>query len=93
MAKGAKRLLYIAVVIGCFFVFDTLMDYTANHYLPALFNCVLYPVDIAGVIEYTVAFAILSFSYRKGIEWLTTGTYVTFIFSIIIILQKLAILA
>ncbi len=93
MAKGAKRLLLIAVVIGCFFLFDTTMDYTANHYLPALFNCILYPIDYAGIIEYTVAFAILTFSYKKGIEWLTTGTYATFIFSIIIILQKLAILA
>ena len=78
MREGIKRLLLIALVIGCFFLFDSLMDFTANNYLPALFNCVLYPIDVAGVIEYTVAFAVLSVSYKKGIEWLSTGTFATF---------------
>jgi hypothetical protein len=93
VSEGIKRLLLIALVIGCFFVFDTLMDYTANNYLPALFNCVLYPIDIAGTIEYATAFAVLSVSYKKGVEWLTTGTFTTIIFTAIIILQKLAIIA
>jgi hypothetical protein len=89
MKKGIKRLLLIALVIGCFFLFDSLMDYTAHYFVPSLFSMVLYPVDVAGVIEYTVAFGVLFGSYKKGVEWLSTGTFAAFVFTLVIIGQKL----
>ncbi len=91
--EGIKRLLLIALVIGCFFLFDSLMDYTARCFVPSLFNMVLFPVDVAGVIEYTVAFGVLFASYKKGIEWLSTGTFATFVFTLVIIAQKLVLAA
>lgn len=84
-----KRFLLIALVIAGFVAFDAAMDFTARHYLPALFSIVLYPVDIAGVFEYTVGSTVLFLSSRKGVEWLSTGTIAAFAYSAVIIAQKL----
>jgi hypothetical protein len=84
-----KRFVLIALVIAGFVAFDTAMDFTARHYIPALFNFVLYPVDVAGVIEYTVGSAVLFLSSKKGVEWLSTGTIAAFAYSAVIIAEKL----
>jgi hypothetical protein len=65
------------------------MDFVARNYFPALFTLVLYPIDVAGVIEYTVGSAVLYLSSRKDIEWLSTGTIAAFAYSFVIIAQKL----
>jgi hypothetical protein len=87
--KALKRFMLIALVIAGFVVFDAAMDFTARNYIPALFNFVLYPIDIAGVIEYTVGSAVLFLSSRKGVEWLSTGVIACFAYSVVIIAQKL----
>jgi hypothetical protein len=69
--KALKRFVLIVLVIAGFVAFDAAMDFTARHYIPALFNIVLYPVDVAGVIEYSVGSAVLLFSNRKDIEWVS----------------------
>jgi hypothetical protein len=87
--KALKRFVLIALVIAGFVAFDAAMDFTARHYIPALFNIVLYPVDVAGVIEYSVGSAVLLLSSRKDIEWVSTGTIACFAYSAVIIVQKL----
>jgi hypothetical protein len=87
--KALKRFVLIALVIAGFVAFDAAMDFTARHYIPALFNIVLYPVDIAGVFEYAVGSAVLFLSSRKGVKWLSTGTIAAFSYSAVIIAEKL----
>lgn len=89
MKKALKRFVLIALVIVGFVAFDAAMDFTARHYIPALFNFVLYPVDVAGVIEYAVGSAVLFLSSKKSVEWLSTGTIAAFAYSAVIIAQKL----
>jgi hypothetical protein len=84
-----KRFALIALVIAGFVAFDAGMDFVARNYFPALFTLVLYPIDVAGVIEYTVGSAVLYLSSRKDIEWLSTGTIAAFAYSFVIIAQKL----
>jgi hypothetical protein len=87
--KALKRFVLIALVIAGFVAFDAVMDFMARHYVPALFDFVLYPVDVAGVFEYAVGSAVLFFSSRKGVEWLSTGTIAAFAYSFVIIAEKL----
>lgn len=87
--KALMRFVLIALVIAGFVAFDAAMDFTARHYVPALFNFVLYPLDVAGVIEYTVGSAVLFLSSKKSVEWLSTGTIACFAYSAVIIAQKL----
>jgi uncharacterized membrane protein len=89
MRKGIKRLILITLVIVCFVSFDAAMDYVARHLYPALFNFVLYPIDVAGVIEYSMGSAILYVSSRKSVEWISTGTIACFAYSFVLIGQKL----
>lgn len=89
MKKELKRFVLIALVIAGFVAFDAVMDFTARHYIPALFNLVLYPVDVAGVIEYAIGSAVLFLSSRKNVEWLSTGIIACFAYSAVIIAQKL----
>jgi hypothetical protein len=44
------------------------MDFTARHYYPALFNFVLYPVEIAGVLEYAVGSTVLFYPVEKALN-------------------------
>jgi hypothetical protein len=92
MRKGFKRLILVTLVIICFVSFDATMDYLARHLYPALFNFVLYPIDIAGVIEYSVGVAVLFFSSRKNVEWLNTGIIACFAYSFVLIGQKLVLI-
>jgi hypothetical protein len=87
--KAFKRFVLIALVIAGFVAFDAAIDFVARNYCPALFSCVLYPVDVAGVFEYAVGSAVLFLSSRKNVEWLSTGTIAAFAYSFIIIAQKL----
>jgi hypothetical protein len=87
--KVLKRFVLIALVIAGFVAFDAAMDFTARHYIPALFNLVLYPVDVAGVFEYAVGSAVLFLSSMKGVEWLSTGAIAAFAYSAVIIARKL----
>jgi hypothetical protein len=87
--KALKRFVLIALVIAGFVAFDTVMDFTARHYYPALFSFVLYPVDIAGEIEYTIGSVILFASSKRSVEWLSTGTIACFAYSLVIIATKL----
>jgi hypothetical protein len=87
--KGIKRVILIALVIAGFVAFDSAMDFTARHFYPALFNFVLYPVDVAGVIEYSVGGAVLYLSSKRSVEWISTGTIACFAYSLVIIAQKL----
>jgi hypothetical protein len=87
--KGVKRVLLIAFVIAGFVAFDSTMDYLARHFYPNLFSFVLYPIDVAGAIEYSVGATVLYVSMRKSVEWLNTGTIACFVFSFLIIAQKL----
>jgi hypothetical protein len=91
--KALKRFVLIALVIAGFVAFDAVMDFTARHYIPALFNFVLYPVDVAGVFEYVVGSAVLLLSSKKGVEWLSTGTIAAFAYSAVIIASKLILKA
>ena len=89
MKQTLKRFVLIALVIAGFVAFDAAMDFTARHYIPSLFNFVLYPIDVAGVLEYTVGSAVMFLSSKKGVEWLSTGTIAAFAYSAVIIAQKL----
>lgn|GEM_PF-4215498 len=89
MKKALKRFVLIALVIAGFVAFDLAMDFVARNYYPALFTLVLYPVDVAGVIEYSIGSAVLYLSSRRGLEWLSTGTIACFAYSAVIIAQKL----
>ncbi len=89
MRGAIKRIILIALVIAGFVAFDATMDFMGRHLYPALFSIVVYPVDLAGTIEYTVGSAVLYLSSRKSIEWLNTGTIAAFAYSFVIIAQKL----
>ncbi len=89
MRKGIKRVIMITAVIACFVSFDCVMDYIARNFYPSLFGFVLYPIDIAGVIEYSVGTAVLYVSHRKSVEWVSTGMIACFAYSFVIIAQKL----
>ncbi len=89
MRGGIKQLLLVTLVIVCFVSFDAVMDYLGRYIYPALFSLIVYPVDLAGAIEYSVGFSILYMSNRRGVEWLTTGTVACLAYSIVIIGQKL----
>ena len=88
MKEGAKRIILIALVIVGFVSFDLVMDFIARNFYPRLFQFVLYPVDIAGVIEYTVASIILVSSLKRGIFWLSAGTVVSLLYSFVLIATK-----
>ncbi len=88
MRRGIKRIVLIALVIACFVSFDCTMDYIARNYYHGLFNFVLYPVDFAGVIEYSIGATVLYLSNKKGIEWMSTGTIACFAYSFVIIVYK-----
>jgi hypothetical protein len=89
MRRGIKRVILIALVIACFVSFDCVMDYLGRNIYPALFNFVLYPVDFAGMVEYSVGIAVLYMSSRRSVEWLTTGTIACFAYSFVLVAQKL----
>jgi len=87
--EAIKRAIMITVVIICFLSFDALIDYLARHSYPALFGIVLYPIDIAGTIEYSVGIVVFYVSSKRSIEWLNTGTIACFAFSFVLVAQKL----
>jgi hypothetical protein len=87
--KALKRFVLIALVIAGFVAFDAAIDFVARNFYPALFTCILYPVDVAGLFEYAVGSVALFLSSRKGVEWLSTGTIACFAYSAVIIVQKL----
>jgi hypothetical protein len=89
MRKGIKRVILITAVIACFVSFDCVMDYLARNFYPALFGFVLYPINIAGTIEYSVGTVVLYISHRKSVEWVYTGMIACFAYSFVIIAQKL----
>ena len=61
------------------------MDYMGRHSYPFLFGFLVYPIDVAGSIEYAVGFAVLYLSSKRGIEWVSTDTVACLAYSIIII--------
>jgi hypothetical protein len=67
------------------------MDYLGNHVFPSLFTFILYPIDLAGIIEYTVGFLALFVSYKKQVEWVSTGITACIAYSLVLIVQKLVL--
>jgi hypothetical protein len=68
---------------------DLLIDWTANHYLPLLFTPVIYPVDIAGFLEFAGAALALRLAHQRRIHWLSVGMLICFGLAPFLLLLKI----